>query len=46
MIVGRSFVRKDYGPSNQRYNVSSYYKDPDPQETLDWIEALEGVIEH
>ncbi len=26
--------------------MSSYYKDPDPQETLDWIEALEGVIEH
>ncbi len=40
------FIRKDYDPSNQRYNVSSYYKDPDPQETLDWIEALEGVIEH
>jgi len=26
--------------------MSSYYKDPDPQETEDWIESLEAVIEH
>ena len=26
--------------------MSSYYKDPDPDETRDWIEALDGVIEH
>lgn len=26
--------------------MSSYYKDPDPQETQDWLESLEGVIEN
>ena len=26
--------------------MSPYYKDPDPQETKDWLESLEGVIEH
>lgn len=26
--------------------MSSYYKDPDPQETQDWIDSLEGVIKH
>jgi len=26
--------------------MSSYYKDPDPQETQDWLESLEGVIEY
>ena len=26
--------------------MSSYYKDPDPQETQDWVESLEGVIKH
>jgi pyruvate dehydrogenase E1 component len=26
--------------------MSSYYKDPDPQETQDWLESLEGIIEH
>ena len=25
--------------------MSSYYKDPDPQETEDWLESLEAVIE-
>lgn len=25
--------------------MSSYYKDPDPQETQDWIESLKGVIQ-
>ncbi len=25
--------------------MSSYYKDPDPQETNDWLESLDGVIE-
>ncbi len=24
--------------------MSSYYKDPDPQETKDWLDSLEGVI--
>lgn len=24
--------------------MSSYYKDPDPQETQDWLDSLEGVI--
>lgn len=26
--------------------MSSYYKDPDPQETKDWLESLEGIIEY
>ena len=26
--------------------MSGYYKDPDPQETREWIEALDGVIEN
>ncbi len=26
--------------------MSSYYKDSDPQETLDWIESLKGVVEN
>ncbi|MEE4240309.1 MAG: pyruvate dehydrogenase (acetyl-transferring), homodimeric type [Desulfopila sp.] len=26
--------------------MSSYYKDPDPQETEDWLESLDGVIKH
>ncbi|WP_028578775.1 pyruvate dehydrogenase (acetyl-transferring), homodimeric type [Desulfogranum japonicum] len=26
--------------------MSSYYTDPDPAETRDWIESLEGVIRH
>ncbi len=26
--------------------MSSYYKDPDPQETRDWLDSLEGVIRH
>ncbi len=26
--------------------MSSYYKDPDPQETQDWLDSLEGVIQH
>jgi pyruvate dehydrogenase E1 component len=26
--------------------MSSYYKDPDPLETRDWLDSLEGVIEH
>lgn len=26
--------------------MSSYYKDPDPQETRDWLESLDGVIEY
>jgi pyruvate dehydrogenase E1 component len=26
--------------------MSSYYKDPDPQETEDWLDSLDGVIEH
>ncbi|HKJ65971.1 MAG TPA: pyruvate dehydrogenase (acetyl-transferring), homodimeric type, partial [Desulfopila sp.] len=26
--------------------MSSYYKDPDPQETRDWLDSLEGVIQH
>lgn len=26
--------------------MSSYYKDPDPQETQDWLDSLEGVIEN
>jgi pyruvate dehydrogenase E1 component len=25
--------------------MSSYYKDPDPQETQDWIDSLKGVIQ-
>lgn len=25
--------------------MSSYYKDPDPAETTDWLQSLEGVIE-
>ena len=26
--------------------MSSYYEDPDPLETQDWLDSLEGVIEH
>lgn len=26
--------------------MSSYYKDPDPQETGEWLDALDGVIKH
>ncbi|MCB2216667.1 pyruvate dehydrogenase (acetyl-transferring), homodimeric type [Desulfofustis glycolicus] len=26
--------------------MSSYYNDPDPQETNDWLASLDGVIEH
>ncbi|MCG6929846.1 MAG: pyruvate dehydrogenase (acetyl-transferring), homodimeric type [Desulfofustis sp.] len=26
--------------------MSSYYKDPDPQETSEWLDALDGVINH
>ncbi len=26
--------------------MSSYYQDPDPQETQDWLEALDGVVEY
>ncbi len=26
--------------------MSSYYKDPDPQETQDWLNSLDGVIAH
>ncbi|PIE57801.1 MAG: pyruvate dehydrogenase (acetyl-transferring), homodimeric type [Desulfobulbus propionicus] len=26
--------------------MSSYYNDPDPQETQDWLESLEGIIEY
>ncbi len=26
--------------------MSSYYNDPDPQETRDWLDSLEGVIEY
>jgi pyruvate dehydrogenase E1 component len=26
--------------------MSSYYKDPDPQETEDWLESLEAIIEN
>lgn len=26
--------------------MSSYYKDPDPEETRDWLASLEGVIAH
>jgi pyruvate dehydrogenase E1 component len=26
--------------------MSSYYKDPDPEETQDWIQSLKGLIEH
>ncbi len=29
-----------------RNSMSSYYKDPDPQETQDWLDSLEGVIQH
>lgn len=26
--------------------MNAYYKDPDPRETLDWLDSLEGVIRH
>jgi len=26
--------------------MSAYYKDPDPQETSEWLDALDGVIKH
>ena len=26
--------------------MCAYYKDPDPQETREWLEALDGVIKH
>ncbi|MBT8333717.1 MAG: hypothetical protein KJP19_04725, partial [Deltaproteobacteria bacterium] len=26
--------------------MSSYYKDPDPQETQDWLNSLDAVITH
>ncbi len=26
--------------------MCAYYKDPDPQETSEWLEALDGVIKH
>ncbi|HKL81514.1 MAG TPA: pyruvate dehydrogenase (acetyl-transferring), homodimeric type, partial [Desulfobacter sp.] len=26
--------------------MNSYYKDPDPRETRDWLDSLEGVIRH
>ena len=26
--------------------MCAYYKDPDPQETREWLDALEGVIKH
>ncbi len=26
--------------------MSSYYSDPDPQETRDWLASLDGIIEH
>ncbi len=31
---------------NHRCGMSSYYHDPDPQETADWLESLDGVIKH
>lgn len=26
--------------------MSTYYQDPDPQETEDWLDSLEGVIRY
>ena len=26
--------------------MSEYFKDPDPQETQDWLDSLDGVIRH
>ena len=38
-VLGRKLT------TNEVDYVSSYYKDPDPLETQDWIASLEGVIE-